>query len=57
VTYLKGAATQEAAANRLGLPFSTYRRHLVTALDRAALWLWERELYGARPAAVPVPRT
>jgi hypothetical protein len=47
VTYLKGAGTQEAAANRLGLPFSTYRRHLATALDRVTCRLWERELYGA----------
>jgi hypothetical protein len=50
VTYLKGVPTQEAAANRLGLPFSTYRRHLATALDRATDWLWDLELYGDRPA-------
>jgi hypothetical protein len=47
VTYLKGGRTQEAAANRLGLPFSTYRRHLATALDRVTCRLWERELYGS----------
>jgi hypothetical protein len=49
VTYVKGAGTQEAAAARLGLPFSTYRRHLAAALECVTGRLWERELYGARP--------
>jgi hypothetical protein len=30
-------------AERLGLAFGTYRRHLSTALDRLARWLWDRE--------------
>jgi hypothetical protein len=45
-TYLEPAATQEVAAERLGLPFSTYRNHLVTGIDRVTDWLWQRELHG-----------
>src|SRR5688572_2105105 len=45
-TYLNAAATQELAAERLGLPFSTYRRHLTAAVERVIDWLWERELQG-----------
>jgi hypothetical protein len=45
-TYLNPAATQELAAERLGLPFSTYRRHLTAAVERVIDWLWERELQG-----------
>lgn len=44
-TYLDPAPTQEAAAARLGLPFSTYRRHLSTGVDRVVGWLWDREVY------------
>ncbi len=43
VTYLKGAPTQEAAAERLGLSFSTYRRALAKGVDGAIDWLWARE--------------
>ncbi|GAA3220480.1 hypothetical protein [Nonomuraea helvata] len=39
--------TQEAAAERLGLPYSTYRRHLVSGIERVCEDLWRRELYGA----------
>ena len=45
-TYLRPAPTQEAAAEVLGLPFSTYRRHLTRGVDRVVEWLWHRELYG-----------
>lgn len=45
-TYLRPAPTQERAAVLLGLPFSTYRRHLTAAVSRVAAWLWDRELYG-----------
>jgi hypothetical protein len=45
-TYLRPAPTQEAAAEVLGLPFSTYRRHLTRGIDRVVDWLWHRELYG-----------
>ena len=33
-TYVRPAATQERAAAALGLPFSTYRRHLTQGVDR-----------------------
>ncbi len=46
-TYLRPAPTQEAAAELLGLPFSTYRGHLTRGLQRVVDWLWQRELYGA----------
>ena len=45
-TYLRPAATQEAAADLLGLPFSTYRGHLTRGIERVVDWLWQRELYG-----------
>ena len=44
-TYLRPAPTQEAAAELLGLPFSTYRGHLTRGLERVVDWLWRRELY------------
>jgi hypothetical protein len=43
-TFLNGAGTQEAAAQRLRLPFSTYRRHLGNAIERVCELLWQREL-------------
>ena len=49
-TYLEPAATQELAAQVLGLPFSTYRRHLTAGVDRICAWLWRREL-GGEPGA------
>ncbi|GAB4323612.1 MAG: ATP-binding protein [Dehalococcoidia bacterium] len=45
-TYIEPAPTQEAAAELLDLPFSTYRRHLRAGLERATEWLWLREVYG-----------
>ncbi|GAA2824852.1 ATP-binding protein [Crossiella cryophila] len=45
-TYTRGAPTQEAAASRLGLPFSTYRRHLQTGLSRLCDVLWDKEIHG-----------
>jgi hypothetical protein len=45
-TYFQGTLTQEAAAERLGVAFSTYRRHLARGVDRIANWLWEREVRG-----------
>ena len=38
---------QEAAAEVLGLPYSTYRRHLAQGVARIVAWLWDREVYGA----------
>ncbi|WP_328506572.1 AAA family ATPase [Streptomyces sp. NBC_00391] len=47
-TYLAGTPTQEAAAERLGLPFSTYRRHLTSGIDRLTDLLWRSELSGTK---------
>jgi len=44
LTYLRTSRTQEAAAAALGLPFSTYRRHLRQGLDRVVAALWQQEL-------------
>lgn len=41
-TYLRPAPTQELAAELLGLPSSTYRRHLSRGVALVADWLWER---------------
>lgn len=46
LTYLTAARTQEAAAARMSLPFSTYRRHLAAGMAEVARALWERELLG-----------
>ncbi|GAA2914538.1 hypothetical protein Acy02nite_17220 [Actinoplanes cyaneus] len=45
-TYLTGALTQEAAAERLGLPFSTYRRHLARGTEELCAILWRAETQG-----------
>ena len=42
-TYLEPLATQELVAERLDLPFSTYRYQLGRAIARIAAWLWLRE--------------
>lgn len=44
VTFLRGVPTQEAAAERLGLSFSTYRRQLERGVVAVADYLWTREL-------------
>jgi hypothetical protein len=43
LTYFNPAPKQEAAADRLGLSFSTYRRHLTEGIDRLTEWLWQQE--------------
>ncbi|MEV6344028.1 hypothetical protein [Actinoplanes sp. NPDC051851] len=43
-TYLKGAPTQKAAAERLGLPFGTYRRHLAAGVEALSDHLWRSEV-------------
>ena len=43
-TYLQPIGTQEAVAERLDLPFSTYRYHLATAIERVTETLWQQEL-------------
>ncbi|MFI5845405.1 ATP-binding protein, partial [Catenuloplanes sp. NPDC051500] len=42
-TFFHRLPTQVAAAERLGLSFSTYRRHLNRGLDRVGELLWQRE--------------
>jgi hypothetical protein len=44
-TYLAPAPSQEVAAQVLGLPSSTYRRHLSAGLQALTNILWERELH------------
>jgi len=46
-TFFNPAATQERAADLLGLPFSTYRAHLRVGTERVTELLWQQELYGA----------
>jgi TolB-like protein len=41
LTYSQPALKQEVVADRLALSFGTYRRHLSTARERLARWLWE----------------
>jgi hypothetical protein len=53
LTYFRPAPTQEAAAELLDLPFSTYRYHLAKGVDRVVEWLWNRELYGAGQPGSP----
>src|SRR6476659_886521 len=59
LTYLNPAPKQEAAADRLGLSFSTYRRHLTAGVDRLIEWLWQQEqeapltALSSPPVAVP----
>lgn len=52
-TYLSGAPTQEAAAERLSLPFSTYRRHLARGLAALLGLLWWQENRRGDPRAEP----
>jgi hypothetical protein len=46
MTFFRGTPTQEAAAERLGLPLSTYRRHLARGTAEICDVLWRREVYG-----------
>jgi hypothetical protein len=43
-TFLRPAPSQEAAAEVLGLPFSTYRRYLAKAVDAVTEVLWSMEI-------------
>ncbi|TDB92144.1 ATP-binding protein [Micromonospora fluostatini] len=45
-TYFHRVPTQAAAAERLGLPFSTYRRHLSRGVQRICDRLWRLEAGG-----------
>jgi hypothetical protein len=56
-TFIRAAATQEVAAEVLGLPFSTYRRHLVKATTELADLLWAVEIGAATlPPEPPTSR-
>ncbi|HEX6417729.1 MAG TPA: AAA family ATPase [Acidimicrobiales bacterium] len=48
-TYLRPSPNQEAAAEVLGLPFSTYRRHVARGVERIVARLWDQEIYGVAP--------
>lgn len=50
-TYLRPAPSQEAAAELLGLPFSTYRDHLSRGVARIVEQLWDQELHPGWPGA------
>ncbi|MFJ8546859.1 AAA family ATPase [Streptomyces sp. NPDC093586] len=53
-TYLgRGRPTQQAVAARLGLPFSTYRRHLTEGIIQLCDALWREEMYGTEPTGHP----
>lgn len=43
-TFVRGAPTQEAAAEVLDVPFSTYRRHLAKAVEQLIDLLWAVEI-------------
>lgn len=43
-TYLNPAPNQQSAAEILGLPFSTYRRHLKGGVTRVGEILWRKEI-------------
>lgn len=43
-TFLRAAPSQEKAAEMLGLPFSTFKRHLRAGVGRIITFLWDREL-------------
>jgi hypothetical protein len=43
-TYFHPAGTQEAAAELLDLPFSTYRRHLMSGIQRLTEIMWQQEV-------------
>ncbi|SCG68123.1 ATP-binding protein [Micromonospora humi] len=43
-TFVRPAPSQEAAADLLGLPFSTYRRHLARGIDAVTELLWAVEI-------------
>src|SRR5262245_8519438 len=57
LTYFETAPKQEVVADRLGLAFGTYRRHLTAGHKRLADWLWQSELAAreAKPAIASSP--
>jgi TolB-like protein len=58
LTYSQPGLKQEVVADRLSLSFGTYRRHLSTARDRLARWLWESSpVAQAQPELPSTPGT
>ncbi len=45
-TYLQPAPTQEQAAELLDVPFSSYRRHLKSGIQRVTEMMWREEIGG-----------
>jgi energy-coupling factor transporter ATP-binding protein EcfA2 len=45
-TYFRPAGSQEAASELIGVPYSTFRRHLARAIDEVVATLWRWELDG-----------
>ena len=43
LTYFRPAGSQELAAERLALPFGTYRYQLATGIERVVQTLWTQE--------------
>lgn len=43
-TYIEPAGTQEQVSEQIDVPFSSYRRHLKSGMDRVAEILWHREI-------------
>jgi adenylate cyclase len=48
LTYFNPVAKQEAAAERLGLSYSSYRRYLAAGVQRMIDWLWQQEQDASR---------
>ncbi len=42
-TFLRPAPNQEIASERLGVPYSTFRRHLARGVEAVTevLWMWD----------------
>jgi TolB-like protein len=57
LTYFRPVPKQEAAAERLGMAYSTYRRHLTVAIRRIAARLWEREQAALVELAAPTGKS
>jgi TolB-like protein len=55
LTYLNPVPKQEAAADRLGLSLSTYRRYLRTGVERVCDWLWRQEQEARQSRPPPSP--
>jgi TolB-like protein len=53
LTYFQSAPKQEVVADRLGLSFGTYRRHLTAGQRRLADWLWQQEMAARGVATAP----